>query len=120
MTKKLIISIQISLFLVLVASHAAQLKPGYAQNSTDLYPKDWPHIHANVLTDFNENISLPQIEEQAFIHPFGIVIGNCYVGKLVFVAPTAVCRGDEGTPIHVGDFSNMQDGVVLHGLETSK
>jgi carbon dioxide concentrating mechanism protein CcmM len=39
---------------------------------------------------------------------------------MVFVAPTAVCRGDEGTPIHIGDFSNMQDGVVLHGLETSQ
>ena len=73
-----------------------------------------------MLTDFNQNVSLPHIEEQAFIHPFAVVIGNCYVGKLVFVAPTAVCRGDEGTPIHVGDFSNIQDGVVLHGLETSK
>jgi carbonic anhydrase/acetyltransferase-like protein (isoleucine patch superfamily) len=34
------------------------------------------------------------------------------------VAPTAVCRADEGTPIRVGDNSNMQDGGVLHGLET--
>jgi carbonic anhydrase/acetyltransferase-like protein (isoleucine patch superfamily) len=33
--------------------------------------------------------------------------------------PTAVCRGDEGTPIHVGDDSNMQDGAVLHSLETT-
>jgi carbon dioxide concentrating mechanism protein CcmM len=39
---------------------------------------------------------------------------------MVFVAPTAVCRGDEGTPIHIGDFSNMQDRVVLHGLETNQ
>ena len=30
------------------------------------------------------------------------------------------CRGDEGTPIHVGEFSNIQDGVVIHGLETTK
>ena len=36
------------------------------------------------------------------------------------VAPTAVCRGDEGTPIHVSDLSNMQDGVILHGLETTE
>lgn len=48
------------------------------------------------------------------------MIGNCYIGKLVFVAPTAVCRGDEETPIQIGDFSNIQDGVVLHGLETSQ
>ena len=25
-------------------------------------------------------------------HPFVIVIGDCDVGSLVFVAPTAVCR----------------------------
>lgn len=36
------------------------------------------------------------------------------------VAPTAVCRGDEGTPIRVSDLSNMQDGVILHGLETTE
>jgi carbon dioxide concentrating mechanism protein CcmM len=81
---------------------------------------DWPNIHSNVLTDFNENVTIPQIDEEAYIHPFAVVIGNCYIGKMVFVAPTAVCRGDEGTPIQIGDFSNVQDGVVLHGLETSQ
>ncbi|WP_197731178.1 hypothetical protein [Candidatus Nitrosocosmicus franklandus] len=79
----------------------------------------WPNIHQNVVTDFNANVSSPFMEESAFIHPFAIVIGNCYIGEKVFVAPTAVCRGDEGTPIHIGPFSNLQDGVVLHGLETT-
>jgi carbonic anhydrase len=36
------------------------------------------------------------------------------------VAPTAVCREDEGIPILVSDYSNMQDGVILHGLETTE
>jgi carbonic anhydrase/acetyltransferase-like protein (isoleucine patch superfamily) len=27
-------------------------------------------------------------------------------------------RGDEGQHIHIGDESNVQDGVVVHGLET--
>ena len=36
------------------------------------------------------------------------------------VAPTAVCRGDEGTPILISAHSNMQDDVVIHGLETTK
>ena len=84
-----------------------------------LINQDWPNIHQNVVTDFNSNVSFPFMEESAFIHPFAIVIGNCYIGEKVFVAPTAVCRGDEGTPIHIGAFSNMQDGVVLHGLETT-
>ncbi len=79
----------------------------------------WPNVHENVLTDFNSSTTMPGIESEAFIHPFAVVIGNCYIGKMVFVAPTAVCRGDEGTPIRVGDGSNMQDGVVLHALETT-
>ena len=79
----------------------------------------WPNIHSNVKTDFNPNVTSPEIQSSAFIHPFAVVIGDCYIGKLVLVAPTAVCRGDEGTPIHVGDSSNMQDGVVLHALETT-
>jgi carbonic anhydrase/acetyltransferase-like protein (isoleucine patch superfamily) len=79
----------------------------------------WPNIHPNVKTDFNPNVTFPSIQGTAFIHPFAIVIGDCYIGKLVLVAPTAVCRADEGTPIHVGDSSNMQDGVILHALETT-
>src|ERR671918_1640290 len=85
-----------------------------------LYSNEWPNIHSNVETDFNTNISFPEIQETAFIHPFAVVIGNCYIGKLVLVAPTAVCRGDEGTPIYVSDYSNMQDGVILHGIETTE
>ncbi|HSF51326.1 MAG TPA: hypothetical protein VLA74_11245 [Nitrososphaeraceae archaeon] len=88
------------------------------QNLTDKY--EWPNIHENVITDFNSNISYPQIANTAFIHPFAVVIGACYIGELVMVAPTAVCRGDEGTPIHISSHSNIQDDVVLHGLETTK
>jgi carbonic anhydrase len=82
--------------------------------------QEGPNIHSNVKTDFNANISLPEIQHTAFIHPFAVVIGNCYIGKFVMVAPTAVCRGDEGTPTRVSDYSNMQDGVILHGLETTE
>ena len=78
----------------------------------------WPNMHSNVVTSFNEEVADPSVEHTAFIHPFAVVIGNCHIGKWVFMAPTAVCRGDEGTPILVGDGSNIQDGVVLHALET--
>jgi len=79
----------------------------------------WNNVHENVQTSFNEIVVKPEIESEAFIHPFAVVIGNCHIGKMVFVAPTAVCRGDEGTPIHVNEGSNMQDGVVIHALETT-
>ncbi len=80
---------------------------------------NWNNIHENVRTTFTEAVVLPEIESKAFIHPFAVVIGDCYIGKMVFVAPTAVCRGDEGTPIYVGENSNLQDGAVLHALKTT-
>ena len=99
-------------------------KDAMASNATNTHNKTnmqvWPNIHTDVITDFNQNVTLPQIQETAFIHPFAVVIGECYVGKMVMVLPTAVCRGDEGTPIHVGDFSNMQDGVIIHDLQTTR
>jgi len=88
------------------------------QNLTDKY--EWPNIHENVVTDFTSNASYPKIATTAFIHPFAVVIGACHIGEFVMVAPTAVCRGDEGTPIHISAHSNMQDDVVIHGLETTK
>jgi carbonic anhydrase/acetyltransferase-like protein (isoleucine patch superfamily) len=76
------------------------------------------NIRSNIQTDFNPNATYPKISKFAYIDPFALVIGDCEIGKLVLVAPFAVCRGDEGIPIHVGDYSNMQDGAILHALET--
>jgi len=56
---------------------------------------EWVNVHSNVKTDFNPKVKEPKIKETAFIHPFAIVIGDCSIGKMVLVAPTAVCRGDE-------------------------
>ena len=88
------------------------------QNLTEKY--EWPNIHENVNTDFNSNSSYPEIANTAFIHPFAVIIGACQIGEFVMVSPTAVCRGDEGTPIRISAHSNMQDDVVIHGLETTK
>ena len=88
---------------------------GHNNTDTDL---EWPNMHANVVTSFNPEIAEPSVEPSAFIHPFAIVIGNCHIGKWVAMSPTAVCRADEGTPILIGDGSNIQDGVLLHALET--
>ena len=76
------------------------------------------NIRPNIQTDFNPNVTDPTISEFAYVDPLALVIGNCEIGRLVLVAPFAVCRADEGIPIHVGDYSNMQDGVILHALET--
>lgn len=77
------------------------------------------NIRSNIQTDFNPNMTYPRVSKFAYIDPLGLLIGDCEIGKLVLVAPFAVCRGDEGIPIHIGDYSNMQDGVILHALETT-
>ena len=77
-------------------------------------------IGKNVQTDFSSKVYDPVIDPTAYVHPLGAVIGNVTVGKNVFVAPFASVRGDEGQPLHVGDDSNVQDGVVIHALETEE
>lgn len=76
------------------------------------------HGRANVLTSFNPDVNLPRFKESAFVDPMASVIGDVQLGGGVYVAPFASLRGDEGQPIALGDETNVQDGVVLHALET--
>lgn len=75
-------------------------------------------IGKNVETDFSATATEPQVDPSAYVHPLASVIGNVHLGKNVMVSPTASIRGDEGQPLFVGDDSNVQDGVVIHALET--
>jgi len=77
-------------------------------------------IHQNVVTDFSSRVSNPDIDGTAYIHPLAAVIGNVRIGQRVMVSPFAAVRGDEGQPLHIGDESNVQDGVVIHALETEQ
>jgi type II secretory pathway pseudopilin PulG len=62
------------------------------------------NISPNIQTDFNPNATYSRVSKFAYIDPFILVIGDCEIGKLVLVAPFAVCRGDEGIPIHIGNY----------------
>jgi len=75
-------------------------------------------IHKNVVTDFCSKAVDPNIDPTAYVHPLAAVIGNTKIGKRVMVSPFAAIRGDEGQPLFVGDESNVQDGVIIHALET--
>ena len=75
-------------------------------------------VAPNVKTTFNPDIDVPLIAKTARIHPLAAVGGSVIIGEHVFVAPAASVRGDEGEHIFIGDNSNVQDGVVVHGLET--
>jgi len=59
----------------------------------------------------------PQIDESAYVHSFSNIIGDVHIGANVLVAPGTSIRADEGTPFYIGDSTNIQDGVVIHGLE---
>lgn len=78
------------------------------------------HIAYNVSTDFSPGGDFPSIDSTSFVHPLASVIGNAKLGASIYVSPGASVRGDEGQPIFVGTGANIQDGVVLHGLETEE
>jgi carbonic anhydrase/acetyltransferase-like protein (isoleucine patch superfamily) len=75
-------------------------------------------IEKNVATDFCAKVSEPVIDSTTYVHPLAAVIGNVILGKHIMVSPMASVRGDEGQPLYIGDHSNIQDGVVIHALET--
>lgn len=75
-------------------------------------------IESNVKTSFCSTVSHPRVDPSSYVHPLAAVVGNVELGKNILVAPGAAVRGDEGQPLFVGDDSNIQDGVVIHALET--
>lgn len=76
------------------------------------------YVGPSVKTSFMPEVEAPVIGTKTRIHPLAMVIGSVTLGDQVFVAPAASVRGDEGQHIHIGSQSNVQDGVVVHGLET--
>lgn len=83
-------------------------------------PAELPHVAPNVPTSFSHAVSTPQLHQHDYVHPLAAVIGAVVLGDKVFVAPGASVRGDEGQPIYIGDDANVQDGVVVHALETEE
>ena len=71
-------------------------------------------------TPWSQDLAEPTIDQTAYVHPFSQIIGDVHVGPNVLVAPGASIRADEGTPFHIGDSTNVQDGVVIHGLEQGR
>jgi carbon dioxide concentrating mechanism protein CcmM len=71
-------------------------------------------------TPWSKNLAEPQIDETAYVHSFSNLIGDVKVGANVLIAPATSIRADEGTPFYIGDSTNIQDGVVIHGLEQGR
>lgn len=75
-----------------------------------------PFIGPSPITSFNPVQRFPKIDDSAFISQFTSVIGDVTIKNNVFVAPNVSIRADEGTPFYIGSNTNIQDGVILHGL----
>jgi carbon dioxide concentrating mechanism protein CcmM len=71
-------------------------------------------------TPWSRRLAEASIDPTAYVHPFSRIIGDVYIGANVMVAPGVSIRADEGTPFHIGAGSNVQDGVVIHGLEQGR
>lgn len=55
----------------------------------------------------------PVLAETAWVDETALVIGDVVLGEQVTIWPMAVVRGDI-QHIAIGDYSNVQDGAVLH------
>ncbi|MEM7593038.1 MAG: carbon dioxide concentrating mechanism protein CcmM, partial [Cyanobacteria bacterium P01_A01_bin.83] len=71
-------------------------------------------------TPWSSDLATPKVDETAYVHSFSRLIGDVRVGANVFIAPGSSIRADEGTPFYIGEGSNIQDGVVIHGLEKGR
>jgi len=104
--------------LVAAAIGAAAIAGAATATATAAHSHPAPHVAENVRTTFAPAPATPKLAPHDYVHPLASVIGQVDLGDEVLVAPGASIRGDEGTPIHIGDGSNVQDGVVIHALET--
>ncbi|MBE9207184.1 ribulose bisphosphate carboxylase small subunit [Nostoc sp. LEGE 06077] len=71
-------------------------------------------------TPWSSSLAEPKIHETSFVHSFSNIIGDVRIGANVIVAPGTSIRADEGTPFYIGEKTNIQDGVVIHGLEQGR
>ncbi|MGB8703380.1 MAG: ribulose bisphosphate carboxylase small subunit [Thermosynechococcaceae cyanobacterium] len=65
-------------------------------------------------------MSKPQIHPTAYIYSDINIIGDVRIGENVMIAPGTSIRADEGSPFAIGASTNIQDGVVIHGLEQGR
>ena len=85
--------------------------------------QNWPlnlysyYVGYNPPTSVNPYPRFPNIHSQAFLSPFTYVLGDVSIHKNTYVVTFISIRADEGTPFFIGSNSNLQDGVILHGLK---
>jgi carbon dioxide concentrating mechanism protein CcmM len=78
------------------------------------------NVTASPPTPWSKSIVEPDIHSSAYVHAFSNIIGDVRIGANVMIAPGISIRADEGHPFAIGANTNIQDGVVIHGLEQGR
>lgn len=68
------------------------------------------------MTRLTPQIQRPVVARTSHVDARSVVLGEVTLGERVFVAPFVSVRADVGAPIWIGSDTNLQDGVVIHGL----
>lgn len=68
----------------------------------------------------SRSLAEPKIDETAYVHSFSNIIGDVRIGANVLIAPGTSIRADQGNPFHIGQHTNVQDGVLIRGLEQGR
>ena len=71
-------------------------------------------------TPWDRDLESPQVHSSDYIHPEAMLIGDVRLGPNVLIAPGTSIRADEGSPFYIGANTNIQDSVVIHGLEQGR
>ncbi|MEW6492951.1 MAG: ribulose bisphosphate carboxylase small subunit, partial [Cyanobacteriota bacterium] len=71
-------------------------------------------------TPWSKSLAEPKIDDTAYVHSFSNIIGDVQIGANVLVSPGTSIRADEGGPFYISEGTNIQDGVVIHGLEDGR
>jgi carbon dioxide concentrating mechanism protein CcmM len=78
------------------------------------------NVTASPPTPWSKSLVEPKIHASAYVHAFSNIIGDVRIGANVMIAPGISIRADEGNPFAIGANTNIQDGVVIHGLEQGR
>lgn len=89
----------------------------YIRNPSRTFNINAHFIAPNPITSFNPKSVRPSIDSSAYVGPFSSIIGDVTVRENIFIAPIVSIRADEGFPFYIDSDTNIQDGVILQGLE---
>ena len=65
-------------------------------------------------------VAEPKIHDSAYVHVFSNLVGDVRVGENVMIAPGTSIRAMDAMSFHIGANTNVQDGVVIHGLASGR